>query len=58
LFFHHKEVVEKEFETSQTILIEKLTRAIKGEDLFQDTKVDHWKVESNIVGVKQELVDV
>jgi hypothetical protein len=58
LFFHQKEVAEKEFETSQTLLIEKLTRAIEGEDLFQDTKVDHWKVESNIVGVKQELVDV
>jgi hypothetical protein len=34
LFFHQKEVVEKELETSQTLLIEKLTSAIKGEDLF------------------------
>jgi len=58
LFFHQKEVVEKELETSQTLLIEKLKRAIKGNDLFQDTKVNHWKVEFDIVGVKHELVDV
>jgi hypothetical protein len=58
LFFHQKEIVEKKLETSQTLLTENLTRAIKGEDLFQDTKGDHWKVEFDIARMKQELVDV
>jgi hypothetical protein len=58
LFFHQKEIVEKELETSETLLTENLIKAIKGEDLFQDTKGDHWKVEFDIARMKQELVDV
>ncbi len=41
LFLHQKAIIEKELGTSQTLFIDKLTRAIKGEDLFQDTEVDH-----------------
>ncbi len=54
--FIKREVKEKEFETSQTLFTDKLTREIKGEDLFQDTEVDHWKVESDIGRVKQKHV--
>jgi hypothetical protein len=57
-FFMKRELKDKELETSQTLLINKLTRAIKGEDLFQDTEVDHWKVEFDITKVKRELVDL
>jgi len=55
--FIKREVKEKKFETSQTLFTDKLTRTFKGEDLFQDTKVDHWKIESDIARVNQELVD-
>jgi len=35
LFFHHKEVAGKELGTSQTLLIDKLTRAIKGKEFLR-----------------------
>jgi hypothetical protein len=35
--------------------VDKLSRAIKGEDLFQDTKLENWKIETKIVGIKKNL---
>ncbi len=32
--------------------------AIKDEDLFQDTELDHWKVKADIPGVKRDLIDL
>jgi hypothetical protein len=45
-------------ETFQALLKDKITRAIKGEDFFQDIELDHWKVEANIVGVKRDLTNL
>jgi hypothetical protein len=33
-------------------------RAINGEDLFQDVKLNHWKVEIDIVKVKRDLTNL
>jgi hypothetical protein len=46
------------FNTQKTILENKVARAMKGEDTFQDAELDHWKIESNIHMVKRELIDV
>jgi hypothetical protein len=39
-----------ELETFQTLLKDKTTKTIKGEYLFQDIELDHWKVKADIVG--------
>jgi hypothetical protein len=36
-------------------LKDKTTRVIKGEDLFQDIELDHWKVETDIVRMNRDL---
>jgi hypothetical protein len=48
----------KELETSKVFLKNKTMRAIKGEDLFQDVKLNHWKVEVDIVKVKRDLTNL
>lgn len=50
--------VERVFNTQKTILEDKVARAMKGEDTFQDAKLDHWRIESNIRTVKRELIDL
>jgi hypothetical protein len=36
----------------------KTTRAIKGEDLFQNAISNHWKVEVDIIKVKRDLTNL
>jgi len=47
-----------ELETFQALLKDKTTRTIKGEDLFQDIELDHWKVKADIARVKRDLTDL
>jgi hypothetical protein len=35
--------------------VNKLSRAIKGEDLFQDTKLENWKIETKMASIKKDL---
>jgi len=35
-----------------------MTKVIKGEDLCQDTELDHWKVEANIIKVKRDMINL
>jgi hypothetical protein len=36
-------------------LLNKKSRAIHNEDVFQETELDHWKVEVDIARVKRDL---
>jgi hypothetical protein len=54
LIFHQKEVAKQELETSQTLLIDKLTRVIERGSISR-YKVDHWEIEFDIDGVKQKI---
>jgi hypothetical protein len=42
-------------ETSQTLLADKLSRAIKGGDLFIDTKLENWRIEIEMASIKKDL---
>jgi len=58
LFVHQQQITHKDFDTTKALLLDKKSRATQGEDVFQDTKLDHWEVEANITKVKKDLVDL
>jgi hypothetical protein len=53
-----KEQYERRLDTSKTILEFHKTRAMKGEDLFQDQELELWKVETDLGRVQLELKDL
>jgi hypothetical protein len=54
-FFIKKQVIERELDTFQTLLTDKVQKAIIGEELFQDVELDHYKIKFDNTRVKQEL---
>jgi len=55
---HQQQLAERELETFQVLLKDKMTKVIKGEGLCQDIELDHWKVEATIVNVKRDLINL
>jgi hypothetical protein len=43
-------------EISKELLEDKSKRAMKGEDVFQDVKVESWKLDSNIIELHKEIL--
>ena len=50
-----QELLERNISISQTMLEDKRKRAIQGENLFQDTEITLWEMESNLRVIKGEL---
>jgi hypothetical protein len=43
---------------SKELFEDKTKRTIKGEDVFQDAKVESWKLDFNIVEFHKEVFDL
>ncbi len=52
------QTLKNELDISRTSLEDKWQSVMQGEDAFQDTKLDMWKVDSNIVLVLKDLTNL
>lgn len=50
------QTLEKKLDISCTMLEDKQQSAMQGEDAFQDTKLNIWKVDYDIVSVSKDLI--
>lgn len=49
---------KKKLDISYTMLENEQQSAMQGEDAFQDTKLNIWKVDFDIVSVSKDLIDL
>jgi hypothetical protein len=52
------QTLEKKLDIFCTMLEDKQQSAMQGEDAFQDTKLNIWKVDFDIVSVSKDLIDL